>query len=103
MTIAVGDLGVANTTSMAVAGLGTRLDVVRPYPRRGNPDDDAAEDGRHQRVGLALGCCTATRSATATCAAEITVDGGKTLFGGFGNLNTARVGRTAANPTSPNC
>ena len=86
MTIAIGDLGVANTTSMAVAGL-ERGWTLYAHTRRGAPRSTTQpRTDSSPACGARSGCCTATRSATAICAArEITVDGGKTLFGGFGN------------------
>ena len=68
----------------------TRVDVVRPYPAKPRRRRSRGDGFRHRRVGRS-GCCNATRSATATYARkEITVDGGKTLFGGLATPNTAR-------------
>ena len=105
MTIAIGDLGVANTTSMAVAGL-ERGWTLYAHTRRGAPRSttQAAEDGLVTSVWGSLGVLhrhqishgdlrrqgrspsTAARRCSAASATP----------------NTAR--RTnSCNPTSPNC
>ena len=86
MTIAIGDLGVANTTSMAVAGLERGWTLYAHTPPRGTPIDDAAEDGLVTSVWGSLGVLHRHQISHGDLRRkEITVDGGKTLFGGFGN------------------
>ncbi len=86
MTIAIGDLGVANTTSMAVAGLERGWTLYAHTPPRGTTLDDAAEDGLVTSVWGSLGVLHRHQISHGDLRRkEITVDGGKTLFGGFGN------------------
>ena len=86
MTIAIGDLGVANTTSMAVAGLERGWTLYAHTPPRGTKLDDAAEDGLVTSVWGSLGVLHRHQISHGDLRRkEITVDGGKTLFGGFGN------------------
>ena len=86
MTIAIGDLGVANTTSMAVAGLERGWTLYAHTPPRGTALDDAAEDGLVASVWRSLGVLHRHQISHGDLRRkEITVDGGKTLFGGFGN------------------
>lgn len=86
MTIAIGDLGVANTTSMAVAGLERGWTLYAHTPPRGTALDEAAEDGLVTSVWRSLGVLHRHQISHGDLRRkEITVDGGKTLFGGFGN------------------
>lgn len=86
MTIAIGDLGVANTTSMAVAGLERGWTLYAHTPPRGTALDEAAEDGLVTSVWGSLGVLHRQQISHGDLRRkEITVDGGKTLFGGFGN------------------
>ena len=86
MTIAIGDLGVANTTSMAVAGLERGWTLYAHTPPRGTALDEAAEDGLVTSVWGSLGVLHRHQISHGDLRRkEITVDGGKTLFGGFGN------------------
>ena len=86
MTIAIGDLGVANTTSMAVAGLERGWTLYAHTPPRGTKLDDAAEDGLVTSVWGSLGVLHRHQISHGDLRRkEITVDGGTTLFGGFGN------------------
>jgi len=86
MTIAVGDLGVANTKTLTVTGLERGWTMFAHTPARGVPLDQLPDEGlavaaweslatlhRHQisHGDLRLG--------------EITVEDGTALFGGFGN------------------
>ena len=69
MAIAIGDLGVANTSPLAVAAARSRVDVVRAHPRPRHParrsrrDDAGAAD-----LGVAAGAARSAASPTATCA-----------------------------------
>ena len=93
MAIAIGDLGVANTSTIAVAALDRGWTLYAHTPARGHPLDEARAT-RWRACGNHCACCTTTRSPTATCAAsEITVDDGTVLFGGFDN---AEYGATDA-------
>ena len=86
MTIAIGDLGVANTTSMAVAGLERGWTLYAHTPPRGTALDEAAEDGLVTSVWGSLGVLHRHQISHGDLRRkEITVDGGTTLFGGFGN------------------
>ena len=71
MAIAIGELGVANTSTIARRRPGPRLDVVRPHPgarraARRMPSSRLPLRG----CGSRCGSCTTTRSPTATCAAR---------------------------------
>ena len=86
MAIAIGDLGLANTSTIAVAALdrGWTLYAHTPpvAPRSTNAPTPTPVA---RRLGFAATSCTTTRSPTVTCAAEeITVEDGRVLFGGFG-------------------
>lgn len=86
MTIAISDLGVANTTSMAVAGLERGWTLYAHTPPRGTPLDDCTGDGLVTSVWGSIGVLHHHQISHGDLRRkEITVDGGKTLFGGFGN------------------
>lgn len=86
MTIAIGDLGVANTTTMAVAGLERGWTLYAHTPPRGTALDDAAEEGLVTSVWGSLGVLHRHQISHGDLRRkEITVDAGKALFGGFGN------------------
>ncbi|MCB0940149.1 MAG: flippase-like domain-containing protein [Mycobacterium sp.] len=86
MTIAIGDLGVANTSSMAVAGLERGWTLYAHTPPRGTPLDESTEDELVASVWSSLGVLHRHQISHGDLRRrEITVEGGKTLFGGFGN------------------
>lgn len=86
MTIAIGDLGVANTTTMAVAGLERGWTLYAHTPPRGTALDDAAEEGLVTSVWGSLGVLHRHQISHGDLRRkEITVDAGTALFGGFGN------------------
>ncbi len=86
MTIAVGDLEVANTTAMAVAGLERGWTLYAHTPPRGTALDDSAEEGLVTSVWSSLGVLHRHQISHGDLRRkEITVDAGTTLFGGFGN------------------
>ena len=86
MTIAVGDLGVANTATMAVAELERGWTLYAHTPPRGTSLDEAPEEGLVTSVWGSLGVLHRHQISHGDLRRkEITVDAGKTLFGGFGN------------------
>ena len=85
MTIAVGDLELANTTTLTLAGLDRGWTMFAHTPPRGMPlgqaDDEAVGPVWH-----ALGMLHRHQIAHGDLrAGEITIDDGHALFGGFGN------------------
>ena len=95
MTIAVGDLGVANTSTVAVAPLDRGSTLYARTPARGTPIRTCADSTPVGRVSdLAAEIARRTRSPTAVYAdEEITVEDGHVRFGGFGS---AQYGATDA-------
>ncbi|HTY27142.1 MAG TPA: lysylphosphatidylglycerol synthase domain-containing protein, partial [Mycobacterium sp.] len=86
MTIAVGDLGVANTTTMAVAALDRGWTLFAHTPPVGTPIADAPDEGLVTSVWGSLGVLQRHQISHGDLRfKEITVDAGKALFGGFGN------------------
>jgi len=86
MTIAIGDLGVANTTTMALATLDRGWTLYAHSPARGTQLDDAAGDGLVCSVWGSLGVLQRHQISHGDLRRkEITVDSGTALFGGFGN------------------
>jgi len=86
MTIAVADLGVANTTTMAVAALDRGWTLFAHTPPRGTPIADAPDEGLVTSVWGSLGVLQRHQISHGDLRfKEITVDAGKALFGGFGN------------------
>ena len=88
MAIAIGDLGVANSTTVALAALDRGWTL---YAHTAAAWHRARRNLRRRvtrRAGLegARRCCTGTRSPTATCAARRSPStDGTALFGGFGS------------------
>ncbi|TGD87971.1 TIGR00374 family protein [Mycolicibacterium sp. CH28] len=86
MTIAVGDLGVSNTTTMAVAALDRGWTLYAHTSPMGTPIDATDDPGVVTTVWQALGVLQQRQISHGDLRfKEITVDGGKVLFGGFGN------------------
>lgn len=86
MTIAVGDLGVANTTTMAVAALDRGWTLYAHTPPLGTPIADTPDDGLVTSVWGSLGVLQRHQISHGDLRFKtITVDAGKALFGGFGN------------------
>jgi uncharacterized protein (TIRG00374 family) len=85
MTIAVGDLGVANTTTLTLSGLERGWTMFAHTPPRGVPLD-RADDSAAEQVWAALGVLHSHQIAHGDLrASEITVDADGARFGGFGN------------------
>ena len=86
MAIAVGDLGVANTTTMAVAALDRGWTLYAHTPPKGTPVDEVPDEGVVTSVWGSLGVLQCHQISHGDLRAkEITIDAGKALFGGFGN------------------
>ena len=86
MTIAVGDLGVSNTTTMAVAALDRGWTLYAHTPSIGSPVADAADDGLVTTIWGSFGVLHRHQIAHGDLRfKEMTVDAGKVLFGGFGS------------------
>ncbi len=86
MTIAVGDLGVANTTTMAVAALDRGWTLYAHTPPRGIPVAEVPDESVVTSVWGSLGVLQRHQISHGDLRfKEITVDAGKALFGGFGN------------------
>ena len=85
MTIAVGDLDLANTATLMLAGLDRGWTMFAHTPPRGDALA-TADDGDVETVWKSLGELHRQQIAHGDLrASEITVDGGRALFGGFGN------------------
>ena len=94
MAIAIGDLGVANTTPMAVAPLARGWTLYAHSPARGTPINECAETTPVDRVWESLGILHDRQISHGDLRSrEITADNGKALFGGFGS---AEYGATDA-------
>ena len=89
MTIAVGDLDLANTATLTVAGLDRGWTMFAHTPPRGtalSAVDAQAHNGAVEMAWKSLGGLHGHQIAHGDLrASEITVDGGRALFGGFGN------------------
>ena len=86
MTIAVGDLGVANTRTLTVTGLERGWTMFAHTPARGIPLEQAGDEGLAAKVWESLGVLHRHQISHGDVRlGEITVDGGAALFGGFGN------------------
>ncbi|QEN13314.1 lysylphosphatidylglycerol synthase domain-containing protein [Mycolicibacterium sp. ELW1] len=86
MTIAVGDLGVSNTTTMAVAALDRGWTLYAHTPPLGSPIGSACDEALVTSVWGSLGVLHRHQIAHGDLRfKEMTVDSGKVLFGGFGN------------------
>ena len=85
MTIAVGDLDLANTATLMLAGLDRGWTMFAHTPPRGDALA-TADNGDVATVWKSLGELHRQQIAHGDLrASEITVDGGRALFGGFGN------------------
>jgi uncharacterized membrane protein YbhN (UPF0104 family) len=86
MTIAVADLGVANTTTMAVGALDRGWTLYAHTPPKGTPVAEVPDEGVVTSVWGSLGVLQRHGISHGDLRfKEITVDAGKALFGGFGN------------------
>ncbi|HTY35104.1 lysylphosphatidylglycerol synthase transmembrane domain-containing protein [Mycobacterium sp.] len=86
LTIAVGDLGLANTSTIAVASLDRGWMMYAHKPVRGVPLDECAKMTPVDRAWKSLRTLNEHQISHGDLRArEITVDGGTALFGGFGN------------------
>ena len=86
MTIAAGDLEVANTETVGVAGIERGWTMLAHTPPRGTPLAQADRDGLVERVWQTLGVLHLRQISHGDLRAEhITVNSGQVLFGGFGN------------------
>ncbi len=84
MTIAIGDLCVANTTEMSVAPLDRGWTMFARTPARGSALHDVFEETPVERVWEALAVLHRNQIAHGDLRSkEITVDDGAVLFGGF--------------------
>jgi glycosyltransferase 2 family protein len=92
MAIAIGDVGVANTSTIAVASLDRGWMLYAHKPVRGTPLDECAKATPVARAWESLRILNDHQISHGDLRAdEITVDGGTVLFGGFG---TAEYGAT---------
>ena len=86
MTIAVGDLGVANTSTLNLTGLERGWTLFAHSPPRGIALEHLTDEDSVAAVWNSLGVLHSHQIAHGDLrAAEITVDGDTGLFGGFGN------------------
>ena len=86
MAIAIGDLGLASTSTMSVAALDRGWTLYAHNPKRGTPIDGCADEITVGRVWNALRTLHDHQIAHGDLRAkEITVDDGAVLFGGFGS------------------
>ncbi|MEZ0355001.1 lysylphosphatidylglycerol synthase domain-containing protein [Mycobacterium sp. SA01] len=86
MTIAVGDLGVSNTTTMVVAALERGWTLYAHTPPLGTPIESACDEALVTSVWGSLAVLHRHQIAHGDLRfKEMTIDSGKVLFGGFGN------------------
>jgi uncharacterized membrane protein YbhN (UPF0104 family) len=86
MTIAIGDLGVSNTTTMAVAALERGWTLYAHTPSLGTPIGTACDDTLVTTIWGSLGVLHQHQIAHGDLRfKEMTVESGKVLFGGFGS------------------
>ncbi|WP_431236916.1 lysylphosphatidylglycerol synthase domain-containing protein [Mycolicibacterium aichiense] len=86
MTIAVGDLGVSNTTTMVVAALERGWTLYAHTPPLGTPIASACDEALVTSVWGSFAVLHRHQIAHGDLRfKEMTVDSGKVLFGGFGN------------------
>ncbi|WP_445166330.1 lysylphosphatidylglycerol synthase transmembrane domain-containing protein [Mycolicibacterium sp. Dal123E01] len=86
MTIAVGDLGVSNTTTMAVAALERSWTLYAHTPPLGAPLGTGSDEALVTTIWGSLGVLNHHQIAHGDLRfKEMTVDYGKVLFGGFGS------------------
>ncbi|MBX7432240.1 flippase-like domain-containing protein [Mycobacterium sp. Y57] len=84
MAIAIGDLGLANTSPIAVATLERGWTLYAHKPARGTPIDGRADDTPVTRLWDALGVLHSQQISHGDLRGkEITVEDGTPLFGGF--------------------
>ncbi|HYB81686.1 MAG TPA: lysylphosphatidylglycerol synthase transmembrane domain-containing protein, partial [Mycobacterium sp.] len=94
MAIAIGDVGVANTSTIAVATLDRGWMLYAHQPPRGVPIDECTETTPVARLWESLRLLNDHQISHGDLRSHrITVDGGAVLFGGFGN---AEYGATEA-------
>ncbi|CAM2907766.1 hypothetical protein BST27_23855 [Mycobacterium intermedium] len=94
MAIAIGDLGVANTSTIAVAALDRGWTMYAHKPVRGTPLDEVASDTPVGNVWKSLRVLNENQISHGDLRPhEITVSDGTVLFGGFG---AAEYGATDA-------
>ncbi|MCX6480883.1 MAG: lysylphosphatidylglycerol synthase domain-containing protein, partial [Mycobacterium sp.] len=85
MTIAVGDLGVSNTTTLTLAGLDRGWTMLAHTAPRGTPLADVTDPEAVHQVWQSLGVLNRYQIAHGDLRAkEISLDPGTALFGGFG-------------------
>jgi uncharacterized membrane protein YbhN (UPF0104 family) len=86
MAIAIGDVGVANTSTIAVASLDRGWMLYAHKPIRGTALDECAKTTPVERAWESLRILNEHRiSHGDLCRDQITVDDGTVLFGGFGS------------------
>jgi uncharacterized protein (TIRG00374 family) len=86
MAIAIGDLGVANTSTMAMAPLDRGWTLYAHTPSSGTPITDCRDDGAVDRVWESLGTLHQSQISHGDLRGkEITIDEGTARFGGFGS------------------
>lgn len=86
LTIAVGDLGVSNTTTMAVAALERGWTLYAHTPSLGTPIGTSSDEGLVTTIWGSLGVLHRHQIAHGDLRfREMTVAAGKVLFGGFGS------------------
>ncbi|MGV9800958.1 flippase-like domain-containing protein [Mycobacterium sp. NPDC003449] len=94
MAIAIGDLGLASTSTMSVAALDRGWTLYAHNPKRGTPLERSTDDTTVGRVWNALRTLHDHQISHGDLRAkEITVEDGAVLFGGFGS---AEYGATDA-------
>lgn len=94
MAIAIGDLGVANTSTIAVAALDRGWTLYAHKPVRGTPLDEIVGDTPVANVWKSLRILSDNQISHGDLSShEITVSDGSVLFGGFG---AAEYGATEA-------
>ena len=85
MAIAIGDLGLASTSTMSLAGLDRGWTLYAHNPKRGTPLERCTDETKAGRVWNALRTLHDHQIAHGDLRAkEITVEDGAVLFGGFG-------------------
>ena len=86
MAIAVGDLNVANTTTLSLGGLERGWTMFTHTPPRGTSLEHLSDEASVGAAWESLGVLHRNQIAHGDLrASEITVDSGSALFGGFGN------------------
>ncbi len=86
MAVAIGDAGIANTSTIAVAALDRGWTLYAHTPPRGVPITDCADTTPAARVWESLGSLHDRQVSHGDLRSKnITVDDGTVLFGGFGN------------------